>query len=118
LLVRNSSVVVEDSALIASDAGHGGNGAEGQEGQMEAGFGGLQAPSACPGGAGGFGGKGAAGGGGAGGISAGVVWSGDAAPSLTGTTRSLGLPGAKGLGGEPGTNDGIDGVAEDVIEMP
>jgi hypothetical protein len=36
----------------------------------------------------------------------------------TGVTFTEGMPGTKGLGGEPGMNDGIDGVAEDVLEAP
>jgi hypothetical protein len=110
-------VSVEASALVSGDAGAGGDGVDGQEGQMEAGFAGNGTLGGCQGGAGGFGGKGAAGGGGAGGISAAVVWSGEAAPSLAETTRSLALAGEKGVGGEPGVNDGIDGVADEVLEV-
>jgi hypothetical protein len=31
---------------------------------------------------------------------------------------TLGIAGLKGLGGEPGVNDGIDGVEQDVVEVP
>jgi hypothetical protein len=119
LAVFESEVELQGSELIAADAGDGGRGIAGQDGQIEGGAGGIQSPTACQGGAGGFGGKGAASGGGAGGISVGVLWTGETAPVVdSATMTSLGMPGAKGMGGDPGTNDGIDGVAEDVLKAP
>jgi hypothetical protein len=119
LAVFRSEVDLQNSELIAADAGDGGDGIAGQDGQMEGGAGGIQSPTACPGGAGGFGGKGAASGGGAGGISVGVLWTGESAPVIDGTTTTLlGMPGAKGIGGDPGINDGIDGVAENMLKAP
>ncbi|MCL4756376.1 MAG: PE-PGRS family protein, partial [Myxococcales bacterium] len=64
------------------------------------------------------GGAGGAGGGGAGGISVAVVWKGTAAPTLDGSAKvTLGNKGTKGAGGKPGTNDGIDGVAQNTLEV-
>jgi len=106
------------SELVTSDAGNGGSGASGQAGQTEYGFGGLQSVGACPGGNGAGGGNGGAGGGGAGGISVAVLWKGTAAPAVdSGATIVLGKKGSKGVGGKPGSNDGIDGVAQNTFEV-
>ena len=114
-----STVVIEDSELTARDAGAGGDGIGGQLGQMESGFGGDGAIGACDGGAGGFGGKGGASGGGAGGISVGILWSGDNAPTVNDDTMlSFGIAGSGGTGGEVGVNDGVAGVADEVLEVP
>jgi hypothetical protein len=116
LAILTSSVTLEDSELLAALAGDSGNGAAGGEGQKEADDGGAGRDS-CDGGAGGYGGRGGAGGGGAGGISVGVLWRGESGPSILGNEYTLGSPGAKGIGGEPGVNDGIEGVAEEVLEI-
>jgi hypothetical protein len=111
----------EQSALVADDAGRGGNGVAGQLAQAEAGFGGngAQSTGACQGGSGGLGADGQAGGGAAGGISVGILWKGDAEPVRKGgVTFTEGTPGAKGVGGSVGVNDGIDGLAQDVYAAP
>ena len=72
----------------------------------------------CPGGDGGAGGDGAAGGGGAGGLSVAVLWKGSAAPTIdSSATVTLGAKGAKGVGGDAGKNDGVDGVAQNTLEV-
>jgi hypothetical protein len=122
LLVFESAVTIEASELVASDAGNGGDGAPGETGQQDAGGGGdgfgVGVSAGCDGGGGGFGGNGASGGAGAGGISAGIVWSGETEPSVDDeTTIEAGDAGAGGEGGTPGENDGVDGTAEDVVEI-
>lgn len=117
LLVSASVVSIADSKLITRDGGKGGDGVPGQLAQREAGLGGKGIHGGCPGGAGGLGADGAAGGGAAGGVSVGILWAGEA-PAQTGLTILIGRPGTKGSGGEPGTNDGIDGIARDVLEAP
>jgi len=117
--VFESELIVEDSALVAADAGGGGSGTVGQVGQTEVGARGNAVDvDACVGGAGGLGGKGGTSGGGAGGISVGVLWSGELEPTLTDNEFTLGEAGAIGLGGDPGVNDGIVGLAQEVLEAP
>jgi hypothetical protein len=118
LAILQSSVALEDSVLVAADAGDAGNGAMGEVGQTDAGIGGNQTGVGCEGGFGGFGGRGGAGGGGAGGISVGVLWSGEAGPTMYRNEFWRGNPGAKGIGGEPGVNDGIDGIQDKELEVP
>jgi hypothetical protein len=123
LLVVASAVSLVSSELVASDAGKGGGGVAGQPGQTQSGSAGLQTPDGCPGGKGGKGGTGGASGGGAGGISVGIAWNGSSAmdPTLTMTTSTkitTGALGTKGVGGVTPTNDGIDGVKEDVLKVP
>jgi hypothetical protein len=119
LLLLDTPITLDATVTLTSkDAGKGGNGAAGQAAQSEVGFGGIQAVGACPGGNGGLGASGGAGGGAAGGISAGIVWKG--APTMTpvvdgSTAVTLGGKGAKGTGSK--SNDGIDGVAQDVVEV-
>ena len=72
--------------------------------------------NSCAGGDGGPGGNGGASGGGAGGISAGIVWAGEEPPLQTEVTFVLGAPGDGGIGGEPGVNDGLDGLALETYE--
>jgi hypothetical protein len=121
LLVFESTVTIEASELVANDGADGGDGAAGEMGQQQFGGGGDGfgvGDGGCDGGNGGIGGNGASGGGGAGGISAGVVWAGDAEPVIDEETSiEVGDPGGGGEGGTPGDNDGIDGEAEDVIEL-
>jgi hypothetical protein len=119
LAIFESGVTLESIELIAHDGGNGGNGAPGQAAQTESGFGGNGGgQGACPGGNGGIGAAGGAAGGGAGGLSVGVLWSGTIAPVLSDPIVTLGSAGMKGLGGDPGVNDGIDGVAGEVLEVP
>jgi hypothetical protein len=117
LAILESSVVIEDSELFASHAGDSGNGASGEDGQLDFGIGGTGENGGCTGGSGGNGGPGGAGGGGAGGISVGVLWSGEIGPSIRGNDYRLGRPGTRGVGGDPGVNDGIYGVAEEVLDV-
>lgn len=118
-----STVSLEGSELIAATAGKGGTGAIGALGQTQGtgGNGFTASPSGCPGGDGALGGSGGPGGGGAGGISVGVLWKGAAAPTIdSSTTAKTTVPakgGTKGLGGATPTNDGIDGVAQAVLEV-
>ena len=56
-------------------------------------------------------------GGGAGGVSAGVVFKGRIAPTLTETPVTKDAGGEKGIGGTPGMNDGINGASEDVFDL-
>jgi hypothetical protein len=122
LAVLDSTITLADVVLEATDAGKGGDGGLGQPGGSggdagKAGHGGVAADS-CPGGQGGKGGKGGSGGGGAGGISVGLLWSGSSAPSRAKVSVTTGTPGAQGIGGDAGENDGVVGVSEDVLESP
>jgi hypothetical protein len=120
LLALDSPVTLDTCTLRTKDAGSGGAGTVGQLGQQTVGNGGnsIANTNSCGGGAGGKGGDGGASGGGAGGISVGIVWKGAVAPTLTNTTSTTGQAGAKGVGGAPGTNDGIVGVKQDVLQVP
>jgi hypothetical protein len=120
LLALDSPLVLEASSIATADAGDGGGGAAGQAGQDIAGMGGTVASTfnSCAGGNGGKGGAGGAGGGGAGGVSVGVLWKGAAQPTVSAdTTITNGKVGAKGVGGEPNTNDGIVGVAQKILQV-
>jgi hypothetical protein len=123
LLVLDSQVAVARSTLLAGDAGDGGKGAPGQEGQAGGTGGGVDTTGSsgqagpCGGGNGGKGGKGGAGGGGAGGISTAVAWSGNEPTIDASTALGFGEAGAIGVGGVPGGNDGIAGVAENMIQI-
>jgi hypothetical protein len=113
----NSIVSIADCRIETANAGDGGSGAIGQTGMTLGGNGGLpDALGGCQGGKGGPGGGGGASGGGAGGISAGIVHKGDA-PTTDTIDYAIGQAGTKGDGGIPGTNDGVDGVAENVVEV-
>ena len=120
LLTLNSSVTLQGCTLTTKDAGSGGSGHTGQPGQQTVGGGGiaLNPLNSCAGGNGGKGGDGGPSGGGAGGISVGVLWKGTTAPTLSGGTTTTGKAGAKGIGGLPGTNDGIAGVKQDMLQVP
>ena len=49
----------------------------------------------------------------------GVLWAGDEAPMIDDDTiLSVGIAGTAGTGGEAGVNDGVAGVAEEVLEVP
>jgi hypothetical protein len=118
LAAFSSTVTVDDCELDSSDAGKGGNGIAGQNAQTQAGFAGNGTMGGCSGGAGGLGAAGTASGGGAGGISVGILWSGSSAPVQNDLTFSHGTRGTKGVGGDPGVNDGISGEAADVKQAP
>jgi hypothetical protein len=48
----------------------------------------------------------------------GIVWKGALAPNVDSkTTVTTGAKGDKGNGGKPGTNDGVDGVAQPTLEI-
>jgi hypothetical protein len=114
ILGSSAGIDLDTCTLQPSGAGRGGNGASGAAGQQ----GGAKSENThCAGGAGGNGGNGGAGGGGAGGVSAGVVWSGAAAPTMTGTNvANLPTPAAGGLDGYLSTrNGGKAGVAQAVV---
>jgi hypothetical protein len=119
MFVFNSSVQIEASSLTTGNGGDGGKGLRGQAGQQSVGLGGstVNPLNSCPGGNGGPGGDGGSSGGGAGGISVGILWSGEA-PVQIDVASALGDPGARGIGGEPGENDGVAGVAQNVLEAP
>ncbi len=118
LLVLNSTLGLNELDLVTEDAGKGGNGAAGQDGQSLFGAPGAAADFGCGGGKGGKGGAGGAGGGGAGGISAGIVSRGAAPMPDLKTHISTGLAGTKGVGGLAGSNDGIDGKAQSIFNVP
>ena len=113
-------MVLENASLSVGAAGDGGAGRPGQQGQQEVGFGGnvVSVGNSCAGGGGGRGGNGGASGGGAGGVSVGILWSGDHLPAQIEISFELGAPGVGGIGGEPGVNDGVNGIAQDVFEVP
>ncbi len=114
-----SSLTLEASVIQTASAGNGGSGAPGQQGMQSGGVAGdgfgLDANVGCHGGVGGIGGKGGGGGGGAGGISVGVVHVG-AAPTVSDTMITVGSAGLPGEGGA-GTNDGIEGVAQEILSL-
>jgi hypothetical protein len=110
ILAYESEITVADSTIVTGDAGDGGDGVAGQQGQNGGAYG-LKSGNGCNGGNGGKGANGGAGGGGAGGVSVAVVWSGETLPVLGDTMFELGTAGDPGLGGTPGTNDGVAGVS-------
>ncbi|MEO7038071.1 MAG: hypothetical protein ABI548_29150 [Polyangiaceae bacterium] len=117
LVVTNSTLAMTVDELVAANAGKGGSGVAGQDG-LSGGNGGLPTVGGCQGGAGGKGGAGAAGGGAAGGVSVGIAYVGASAPMTdAATTITTGTAGAKGIGGVAGTNDGIAGVKQDVLQV-
>jgi len=110
-----SPVRLVDCKITTGAAGAGGEGGAGGafiNGGMRSGATG----GGCRGGNGGHGGKGGAGGGGAGGLSAGVVYRG-AKPNVAATIITKGTKGAKGVGGNPTQNDGVEGDAVDTREF-
>lgn len=143
LVVFQSSVALEQSTLVAKDAGHGGNAAKGQKGQLGSPNPGSPSSgaTACAGGYGGVGGSGGGGGGGAGGLSVGVLYKGTA-PTVDGASTSAadtlssvtlgqkGAAGTKGLGGDAAQptapisragqdgSDGAPGEAKAVLASP
>jgi hypothetical protein len=120
IAVLNSSLSISSSEAKAASAGNGGAGIGGQAGQTPGGFPGAGKSAGCAGGNGGVGGKGGAGSGGAGGISVGILYKGTkpTTDAATDGKITVGTKGNKGIGGVPGTNDGIDGVAQAVLQAP
>ncbi|HEX2881643.1 MAG TPA: hypothetical protein VHO25_19090, partial [Polyangiaceae bacterium] len=123
LVILDSNVDLTACDLMVATAGDGSQGDVGQVGQVGGdggdGIGGNNGYCVpCDGGGGGEGGTGGNGGGGAGGVSVGVAWAGDFEPTVdTSTVITLGDPGAAGVGGDPGNNDGIAGVAQAILEV-
>ncbi len=116
-LVSVRSVVrLENTTITTGAGGLGGTGPTGQLGRTGANP--SPAPSGyCLAGKGGAGAQGGAGGGGAGGISVPVVYTSDSTLAQEDTTLTPGTAGAKGVGGIPGTNDGVAGVAQATLEL-
>ena len=117
----NATVALVSCEVTTGGAGNGGVGGKGQVGQTGGNPGGDPNFVGCSGGQGGNGGPGGSGGGGAGGLSVGILWKGSAAPTIDASTTAkitvAAKGGTKGTGGTPGTNDGIDGVAQAVLEV-
>jgi hypothetical protein len=107
-----STVTLAACDILTVTAGVGGTGSVGQAGQLGGYAGQAQSPG-CAGGVGGQGGMGGAGGGGVGGISVGILYTGTE-PVYDSTTSFVvpASPAAKGSGGDPGVNDGMDGIAQ------
>jgi hypothetical protein len=116
LLSFNATVKLTASTLTSSNGGGGGSG--GGSGSGGGGGGGAVggAPNGCGGGDGGKGANGGSGSGGAGGHSVGVLYKGPK-PTLDATPITTGAFGAKGPGGTPGVNDGLDGQKADTLEV-
>jgi hypothetical protein len=116
-LVSVRSVVrLENTTITTGAGGLGGTGQLGQLGKTGA----NPSPVSsgyCLAGKGGSGARGGAGGGGAGGISVPVVYTSDSTITQEDTTLTPGTAGAKGVGGVPGTNDGVAGVAQATLEL-
>ena len=111
-----SKVTLGACDIVTLAGGVGGAGTSGQDGEI-GGFAGKAQSPGCQGGNGGKGGSGGAGGGGAGGISVGVLYT-DQKPALDQATTIVvpSSPAPKGMGGAAGTNDGVDGVAQAVLQ--
>jgi hypothetical protein len=116
LLSYRSDVTMRLGVLVSGSAGDGGQGIAGQEGQP-GGTRGDASGAGCDGGNGGKGARGGASGGGAGGVSVGILWAGDAAPELDGTSIDPGQAGIGGDGGAPLDNDGISGLAQEILRL-
>jgi hypothetical protein len=111
----DSAVTLRASTLTAKAAGQGGAGGGKGIGAV-GGTGANGGPSGCGAGDGGHGGDGGSGSGGAGGHSVGVLYKGPK-PTLDATPITTGAFGAKGPGGTPGVNDGLDGQKADTLEV-
>ncbi len=121
LLSVNSLLFLQQCSLATSGGGDGGAGAAGQLGQPGGGgaSGGALSPfNGCAGGDGASGGNGGSGGGGAGGLSVGALYQGTAPQFDAATTAAvtIGAAGKKGIGGVPGANDGVVGVAGSLLD--
>jgi len=115
LSVDNLSLSLTDCTLITAGGGAGSAGGNGQDGQAPGANGLGDYPFSGNGGSGGNGAGGAGGAGGTGGISAGVLFRGSTAPTLTSCTLTVGDPGHGGAGGTPGSSGepyaGLPGAA-------
>ena len=118
LLSLGSVVTLRSSTINASVAGDGGTGSNGQPAQPISGFGGNKTGAGCLGGNGGKGGNGGSGGGGAGGVSVAYAFKGPKPTLDSDVVVTKGTAGKKGIGGIPGTNDGVDGLAQDFYQAP
>ncbi|CAN5300157.1 hypothetical protein BH09MYX1_BH09MYX1_48420 [soil metagenome] len=120
LIAIDAVVTLSESELITTNAGDGGKGVAGQAAQVEFGFFAGGTPPGCGGGNGGKGGAAGSSGGGAGGISVGIPSQGTQPPTDTATDGKItfGTKGNKGVGGTPTVNDGVDGVAQAVLQIP
>jgi hypothetical protein len=117
LVIQHAEVTLDRCALVAGNGGAGGNGAVGQDGGSGAAGGAPVTGNGCHGGEGGNGSRGGAGGGGAGGVSASLMYSG-ATPTIdAATTFTVGNAGARGKGGTPGLNDGIQGTVKTTMVL-
>ena len=131
--LRSTLTLEEDVRLRAKEPGAGGSGGLGQSGGAGAmgGVGGENAGmmtlnAGCDGGMGGMGGLGGIGGGGTGGHSIGIAYVGTPPPALPSseTTQSAiehaEMGGAGGPGGDDAsmTDDGAEGMAAAVMELP
>ena len=125
IISLSSTILFEESTLVAGRGGDGGQGGPGQLGGLggKSGAGGPPYGSlapGCQGGPGGAGGRGGRGGGAAGGHSLGVAFSG-AELALHGANVSVSAPGkggsaaAAGFGDDPGA--GKDGLAAATLEF-
>jgi hypothetical protein len=112
LLSLDSTVVLRGATVTSKAAGAGGKGGAKGTGAN----GGAGGPANCSGGAGGRGGDGGSGGGGVGGVSAAILHKGPA-PTNDGSTLTPGTKGAKGLGGTPGSNDGVEGQSAAMLAV-
>lgn len=123
LAAIDSIVTLSTCEVVVGKAGNGGKGAPGQPGQSIGGIGGLRGNGSalgCQAGSGGRGGDGGSGSGGAGGVSVGILYK-TTKPTTDNATDgkiTVGTKGNKGLGGSSPTNDGIDGVAQAVLQAP
>ena len=115
----NSTITLTACELTSGAAADGGKGAAGQAGQL-GGFQGPPASKGCAGGDGGNGGAGGSGAGGSGGVSVGIAYKGTkpVTDAATDGKITVGTKGNKGTGGTPTVNDGIDGVAQAVLQVP
>ena len=109
LLSINATIQLDGVTLKGGTGGTGGGGGLG-------GNGGGAGSNGCQAGSGGQGARGGAGSGGAGGLSVAILYKG---PKPTGaSTLSFGALGTGGVGGAAGVNDGLDGLAQNELEVP
>jgi hypothetical protein len=120
LVAVASSVTLSSSKLTSGAAGNGGSGAAGQVGQPGGGGGGggrvTVGTDGCSGGTGGKGGDGGAGAGGAAGIAPAILFRG-AQILKEASSLASGTPATAGLGGKPGTNDGLPAPTGEQLEI-
>ena len=125
LAVNRPKVVLRESHIVVSDAGHGGSGNPGSAG-MPGGEGGLGSGDGCKGGRGGQGGHGGAGLGAPGGSSGSILWNfatewdlgSGSLDADSATTLSHGKAGAGGAGGKPSMPVAPAGLEGDSVVIP